>query len=49
MARLDGAARQIYVRRLDQLRALPICGTDGAINPFFSPDGRWIGYLPTAS
>jgi serine/threonine-protein kinase len=25
--------------------AAPIEGTDGGISPFFSPDGRWIGYL----
>jgi serine/threonine-protein kinase len=24
--------------------ATPIGGTEGAISPFFSPDGRWIGY-----
>ena len=23
----------------------PIAGTDGAIHPFFSPDGAWIGFL----
>jgi serine/threonine-protein kinase len=41
----DGGARKIYVRRLDELRAAPISGTDGALNPFFSPDGKWIGYF----
>jgi serine/threonine-protein kinase len=24
---------------------VPIEGTEGAVSPFFSPDGRWIGYL----
>jgi serine/threonine-protein kinase len=24
---------------------MPIPGTEGAIHPFFSPDGRWIGFL----
>ncbi len=23
---------------------MPIAGTDGALSPFFSPDGRWVGY-----
>jgi len=23
----------------------PLAGTDGAIHPFFSPDGQWIGFL----
>ena len=30
---------QLYVRRLDQLQATAIAGTEGASNPFFSPDG----------
>ena len=42
----DGAIPQIYVRRLEQLQATPLPGTDGALMPFFSPDGRWIGFLP---
>ena len=41
----EGAARQIYVRRLDEFRAVPLAGTDGALNPFFSPDGRWIAFF----
>lgn len=35
---------QLYVRRLDQLHAEPLSSTDDAISPFFSPDGRWIGF-----
>jgi serine/threonine-protein kinase len=35
----------LYLRRLDQLTALPLAGTDGAVNPFFSPDGRWIAFF----
>jgi serine/threonine-protein kinase len=41
----EGAPSQIYVRRLDELQAVPLSGTEGAINPFFSPDGQWIGYF----
>jgi eukaryotic-like serine/threonine-protein kinase len=35
---------RLYLRNLDRLvsRALP--GTDGALNPEFSPDGRWIAF-----
>ena len=40
-----GAARQIYVRRLDELKAVPLSGTEDALNPFFSPDGRWIAFF----
>jgi Tol biopolymer transport system component len=36
---------QIYVRRLDQLQAAPLSGTEGAESPFFSPDGQWIGFF----
>jgi Tol biopolymer transport system component len=36
---------QIYVRRLDQLQGAPLVGTQGARDPFFSPDGQWIGFF----
>ncbi len=39
-----GTAR-LYRRRLDQLEAVPIRGTDGAEFPFFSPDGKWVAFF----
>ena len=47
-----GANGRLNLRRLDQLVATPIRGTEGAVtslveaarNPFFSPDGQWIGF-----
>lgn len=39
-----GDDQQLYVRRLDQLHAEVLPGTEGALDPFFSPDGRWIGF-----
>jgi Tol biopolymer transport system component/tRNA A-37 threonylcarbamoyl transferase component Bud32 len=27
--------------------ATPLAGTDGGTSPFFSPDGRWVGYFTT--
>jgi Tol biopolymer transport system component len=36
---------QLYVRALDSLEAKVISGTEGATNPFFSPDGQWIGFF----
>ncbi len=39
-----GGAAQLYLRRLDQDDAAPIPGTEGALGPFFSPDGAWIGF-----
>ena len=40
----DGACR-LYVRGMDQLDPQVVPGTDGASAPFFSPDGRWIGFF----
>ena len=40
-----GDARQLYLRALDQLTAIPITGTEGARMPFFSPDGQWLGFF----
>jgi serine/threonine-protein kinase len=40
-----GDRPQLYVRRLDQLQAAPLPGTDDAASPFFSPDGDWIGFF----
>src|SRR5262245_6337564 len=40
-----GTSRQLYVRPIDRFTASPIPGTEGAENPFFSPDGQWIGFF----
>jgi Tol biopolymer transport system component len=40
-----GASPELYVRRLNELQASPLLGTDDALAPFFSPDGRWIGFF----
>ncbi len=44
-----GAAVRLMLRRLDRLDASTLSGTDGARMPFFSPDGRWIGYWAAGS
>ena len=36
---------QLYVRALDQTTSLPLPGTDGAADPFFSPDGQWVAFV----
>lgn len=36
---------QLYLRRLDRLEVVPLKGTDDGLNPFFSPDGRWIAFF----
>jgi serine/threonine-protein kinase len=43
------AARQIggdrlYLRRPQDSAPVALAGTEGAIGPFFSPDGQWIGF-----
>ena len=43
-ASVAGGAQQLYVRRFDQLMATALAGTDGAVNPFFSADGRWVAF-----
>ena len=40
-----GGARRFYVRRLDQLTATSLAGTENAVTPFFSPDGQWLGFF----
>ncbi|MGH7523582.1 MAG: protein kinase domain-containing protein, partial [Gemmatimonadales bacterium] len=35
---------QLYYLRTDQLDPRPIPGTAGANQPYFSPDGQWLGF-----
>lgn len=35
----------LYLRPLDRFESTPLAGTENAANPFFSPDGRWIGFF----
>jgi eukaryotic-like serine/threonine-protein kinase len=37
--------QQLYVRAMDSQEAKPIPGTEGAVNPFFSPDGQWVAFF----
>ena len=39
-----GPNQQLYVREMDQLSARPLASTENARAPFFSPDGKWIGF-----
>lgn len=41
----SSGSSQIYLRSLSDVTARPVAGTDGASNPFFSPDGRWLGFV----
>jgi serine/threonine-protein kinase len=40
-----GGQQALYVRSLDGFEARRFAGTEGASTPFFSPDGRWIGFF----
>jgi eukaryotic-like serine/threonine-protein kinase len=41
---MDGKAR-IWVRPLNSLTAQPLAGTDGGARPFWSPDGKYLGFM----
>jgi Tol biopolymer transport system component len=40
-----GTNGRIWLRGLNAPEVRELAGTDGAWNPFFSPDGQWIGYI----
>jgi serine/threonine protein kinase/Tol biopolymer transport system component len=42
---VQSGTQQIYLRAMDGLEARPIAGTEGGVNPFFSPDGQWLGFF----
>jgi len=44
LAFLAGSPRQLYIRQMDQSEAKLVLGTEEAGGPFFSPDGRWVGF-----
>ena len=41
----EGGVSHLYVRPLDRADATLVRGTDGAEGPFFSPDGRHLGFF----
>jgi serine/threonine-protein kinase len=43
-----GRVPQLFVRKLDAPEATLLSDTEGAKAPFFSPDGRWIGFFAQA-
>jgi serine/threonine protein kinase/Tol biopolymer transport system component len=44
VASVAGGPLKLFTRRLDQPSATELAGTEGAIFPFFSPDGQWVGF-----
>jgi serine/threonine protein kinase len=44
LADVGGGQSSLYIRRLDQTKAIKLPGTQGANSPFFSPDSQWVGF-----
>ena len=36
---------RLYLRPLDRFESRPLPGTEDGTNPFFSPDGQWVGFF----
>ncbi|HSP14120.1 MAG TPA: protein kinase [Thermoanaerobaculia bacterium] len=43
--RSAGPERGIHLRSFDSQQDVLLSGTEKGINPFFSPDGQWIGFV----
>ena len=42
---LHDGKRQLFLRTLSEREPVAVAGTDGAVSPFFSPDGQWIAFF----
>jgi eukaryotic-like serine/threonine-protein kinase len=40
-----GTTVQLYLRSIQNAEAKVLAGTEGATQPFFSPDGRWLAFF----
>ncbi len=45
LAYFGGPRSQLLIRTRNQLHAIALPGSEGATSPFFSPDGRQVGFL----
>jgi serine/threonine-protein kinase len=45
LSRGTNAKQQLSTRLFDQEKSAPLIGTENAEDPFFSPDGQWIGFF----
>ncbi len=45
LAYASGSPTRLFIRRLDQSKAVELPATEGATAPFFSPDGQWVGFV----
>jgi serine/threonine-protein kinase len=44
-AQMPGVKPTLWMRSLAQVDARPLAGTEGAQDPFWSPDSQWIGFF----
>jgi serine/threonine-protein kinase len=44
LTRAGSQATQLYFRSMDNIEILPLPGTEGAAQPFFSSDSQWVGF-----
>ena len=44
VATVGSSSWQLYLRSMDSVESRLVPDTDGAANPFFSPDGQWLGF-----
>jgi serine/threonine-protein kinase len=49
VVQVAAADRPFMLRAIDQLDVIPLPGTESGRSPFFSPDGKWIGYFGGSS
>jgi serine/threonine protein kinase len=41
----DNQKTQLYLRKLNSFESTPIPGSENGMEPFFSPDGEWVGFV----
>ena len=45
----DSTGSHLYLRRLDDFEASRVPDSEDAFEPFFSPDGEWVGFFASGS
>ena len=45
VSRVANGSYRLFTRRMDQAAARELPGTDNAQYPFFSPNGKWLGFV----
>ena len=44
VASVANGPTRLFLRRMDEATSTELAGTQGASNPFFSPDGQWVAF-----